>query len=287
MGKKVVSILIGVLLTAGIMYPACSSAQMASGAKGQMPEGDWREHKRAHFIVYYHPGISENYVRAFAGKCENYYRSITHRLGFERFNFWLWDNRAKIFLYRTKEDYLGSTGRAAWSGASVNIKKKWISTFYFESDFFDVILPHELSHIILREFIGLETKTPLWFDEGTACANEEDSLKRYFFTAKKLVEKGYYNSVAQISGISTAESATPSVFYPVSAAVVIYLLEIYGRGRFEMFCRNLRDGEPFTLSLGKIYRIRGTEDLNKKLLSYLDSKSYLEIRTGKGFKNKW
>ena len=134
----------------------------------------WKEAKSEHFIISYRSGIPVDYVKEFTRKCERYYVLVTNRLGFNRFDFWLWEKRTKIFIYKTRADYLKATGRPGWSGSSVHVKKRFINTFYFEKGFFDTILPHELTHIILREFIGFKTEAPLWFDEGVASANEKD-----------------------------------------------------------------------------------------------------------------
>ena len=249
---------------------------------------EWNEHKSTHFIIYYHPDISNQYIREFTRRCERYYGVITDRLGFTRFDFWLWEDRAKIFIYNTRDEYLKETGRAWWSGASVHIKKKHISTFYFEEGFFDVILPHELTHIILREFIGRNTKAPLWFDEGVACANEKDSYVKYLLVAKGLVEKGIYLSVPQLEKITDGKNLiVPNVFYATSASLIIFLLEDYKKRYFMEFCKELRDRNGFYKSMDKVYGIKDAEDLNVKFLRFLKSRSYEDIVNKESFNVEW
>ena len=55
------------------------------------------------------------------------------------------------------------------------------------------LLPHELGHIIFREFIGLESNCPSWLDEGVAMYQEK--LKRKDIKLKlrqALEEKGLF-----------------------------------------------------------------------------------------------
>lgn len=226
----------------------------------QESRNEWTEYKSVHFIIYHHPSIPHSYVAKFAKKCETYYNVITDRLGFARYDFWLWKDRAKIFIYKTREDYLANTGQPEWSGAATHIQKKFINTFHFHKEFFDNILPHEVSHIILREFIGLDTPAPLWFDEGVACANEKDSRAKYLLFAKRLIAQGKEVSV---------ESDDPEVFYAASSSLITFLLDAYKRSRFVEFCRELRDGTDFDTAMAMIYKIKDANELNSKFLFYL------------------
>ena len=125
------------------------------------PEAQWNEYKSEHFIISYRPSISDEHVREFTRNCERYYHLITERLGFARFDFWLWEDRARVFIYKNRQDYLEHTNHPEWSQASVHSLKKSIDTYSFKEDFFDSVLPHELTHIILREFIGAGSRVPL------------------------------------------------------------------------------------------------------------------------------
>ena len=233
---------------------------------------DWNQHPSEHFLIYSHPSIPNKYITEFTKKCERYYRLITERLGFTRFSFWLWEDRAKIFIYRTRQDYLKSTGYPQWSGASVEIKKKIINTFYFDKGFFDTILPHELSHIILKEFVGFDTKLPLWFEEGVACANEKDSLRRYFLLAKGLTQGETLPTVRQLEKEKAGEISNPAAFYAASGSLAIFFLEEYGKEDFAGFCRQLRDGNGFYQAMNKVYGIKDAQALNERFLTFLQEK---------------
>jgi hypothetical protein len=259
-----------------------------------MPPGEWNEYKSSHFIVYYQNGIEKKYIKEFTAKCEKYYFAITDRLGFKRFNFWLWEKRARVFVYKTREDYLTGSGRAEWSGASVFVKNKFISTFYFEGDFFDVILPHELSHIILREFIGQNTRTPLWFDEGVACANEKDSLIRYLLAAKRLVDRHAYLEVPMLERVYGEKTLMPDIFYPMAASLVIFLFEDKKNGKDKFFelCSLLRDGreymgDTFYTAMKKVYGVSNAQELNDAFLKYIRGVTYGDMERADKFMVKW
>lgn len=237
----------------------------------------WNEYKSDHFIVHYHPDIPNKYIREFTRKCERYYCLLTERLGLRRFDYWTWEDRARIFIYESRQEYTEGRGRPEWSMASVRIRKKFIDTFYFEEGFFDIVLPHELTHIILREIIGSKTKVPLWFEEGVACANENDCYVKYLLLVKGFLDEEAYIPIPEIEKMDKLSAESQAIFYPIAASVVIFLLEDYKKEHFVQLCRKLRDGNTFYKTMDKIYGIKDAEDLDEKFLSFLRNKSYRDI----------
>ena len=136
-------------------------------------EADWRLHKSSHFVLYYHSSIPGQFIRRFSDKCEYYYHSLTREIGLRRFDFWTWENRAKVYIYPTRQSYIQATGRPEASLASVQPGKKLIKTFYFSKDLFDIILPHEISHIMFKELVGFNKKVPVKTQEAFASSHEK------------------------------------------------------------------------------------------------------------------
>jgi len=213
-------------------------------ARQALPEGTdelWQLKKSAHFKVYYKSDPS-HYVDSVIEKAEDYYDSITENLGFRRFNFWTWDNACTINLYSSREDYLRSTNQPEWSGGSANIRKRSIDTFFHARDFLDTTLPHEMTHLIFREFVGYDRWLPLWLDEGIACSQEKDG-GQYVGIARVLVKTKMFIQLDKLTEITKPGLFMPEVFYAESAAVVAFLLQQYGREKFIDFCRALRDNK--------------------------------------------
>ncbi len=227
----------------------------------------WQTEKSQHFILYYEDA-SEEYVSEIINKAENYYNSIIDNLGYRRFDFWNWDKRAKIFLYKNSAAYLKETNRSAWSGASVNVKERTIKTFNNQRNFFDSILPHEMTHIIFHEFVGDKAKFPLWLDEGIACSQEESSLKERLRTTGNLVKQGIYLEFENLSKIRDYSLIVPSVFYAQSASIIVFLLNQYGKDKFLDFNRQLRDGVQWQEALLKSYKFEDMNEFEAKLKEY-------------------
>ena len=54
------------------------------------------------------------------------YDKIADDLGFRRFDFWLWDKRAKIYIYDDVRSYQAATNQPSWSSGCAIIKDKII-----------------------------------------------------------------------------------------------------------------------------------------------------------------
>jgi hypothetical protein len=222
---------------------------------------NWQVKNSRHFSVY-HQNASVDYLNQVILEAENYYKKITNELGFQRFDFWLWDDRCKIFLYPDRGSYLESTGSLAWSRAHVDVIKKEIITYKGQKEFFNNILPHEMAHIIFREMIGYDKKIPLWLDEGVAMLFESDRENRLLFI-KKIVLQGKYIPLSQLSDVSSYGNIDPGIFYNQSASLVAFLLNRYGRNSFVNFCRQLRDRQDWQKALRRVYRFNSLEEFQE------------------------
>lgn len=227
----------------------------------------WQTDKSQHFIINYQYAPS-GYIPELIERAEKYYNSIIDELGYRRFDFWSWDKRAKVYLYKDSSEYLNDTNRTGWSGASVSVKDRVIRTFIGQGNFFDSILPHEMAHIIFREFIGVKVELPLWIEEGVACSQETTSLKERLRIIKELISRSAYIGVNQLSVMKDYTSIDPKVFYSESASLIFFLLRKYGADRFLDFSRQIRDGVNWQEALIKSYRFENLNEFENKWKEY-------------------
>jgi hypothetical protein len=223
----------------------------------------WQTDKSQHFIINYQEA-PYGYIEELTNNAEKYYNSIVDNLGYRRFNFWSWDNRAKIYMYKDADTYHTDTQLAGWTGAVVDVRKRTIRTFVGQPGFFDSVLPHELTHIVFREFIGEKVKLPLWMDEGIACSQEASNLPERLKVAKNLVHQGIYISLERLTDIQDATLVVPQVFYAEGASVIVFLLENYGKDKFLEFSRELRDGVHWKTALDNTYDINSLSEMDQK-----------------------
>ena len=233
----------------------------------------WKEIKKKHFVIYYVD--DRGFAQQVASKAEVYYTKIGKDLGFtRRDNFWLWDSRAKIYIYSNRESFVQASGAPVWAVGKANPKQRLIATYQGSKGFIDSVLPHEMTHLIFMEFIGFTKSIPLWLNEGVA--QWEDFSKRDDVLAfvKVMYAKGGLIPLAQLVKLDVRkvdDAGIALTFYAQSVSVVGFMITKYGSTRFRKFCGQLRDGKSVDDALQFTYskEISTIELLEKSWHGYL------------------
>ncbi len=241
---------------------------------------EWKELKDEHFIVQYAPSVPESFARQVLFEAERYYKRIAENLGYARSSdFWTWDKRARIYLYKDREAYLQSGDHPPWSEGVADYQKKSVLSFYGSSGFTDSILPHEIAHLVFRDFIGIQHEIPLWLDEGVAQWAEEQkgpqirSLVRLMYTkdslltlddmmkldVRTIVHKNnvYIRPTITRQGdkgvLFLTGDALVNSYYLEAASLVSFMIDKYGALDFSNFCRAIRDGKSVEEAIRSVY----------------------------------
>lgn len=212
------------------------------------------------------------FINKVIDNCERYYEKIADSLGFRRFNFWLWENRAKLYIYDGAKEYQAATGEPSWSLGSVRPNDKVINTFVDAPYFFDTILPHEMGHIIFREFVGFKNQAiPLWLDEGVATYQEKERYALARKIVKSALEKGIFMNLEGLYNFNPRQSSTEAVgvFYSEAVSIVDFLIKEYGSDRFVLFCQYLRDKKDLPKALIASYPLRSIQELEEEWIKFL------------------
>jgi len=233
---------------------------------------DWDVFKSTHFLVYYNKAGQDSLERM-TQRAEECYTAITEGLGFTRFNFWTWDDRAKIYLFDNQEGYMKATGTPAWSGGQVVAFSKVIRTFVTAPDFLDNVLPHEMGHIIFREMVGFyNPSVPLWLEEGVASYQERKrtpGIKKYL---SGQIQNGSFmglNDLERFDLVNSKDREKVELFYLESYSLLDYLISEFGKDRFVLFCQNLRDYKDLRRALALTYSFGGREELESSWKAYI------------------
>jgi hypothetical protein len=239
----------------------------------------WLQLKDTHFIIYFQEDRDAPVARKILREAERYYQRIGTTIGFTRYsNFWTWDNRARIFLFADKEVFLAETGQPEWSTGYVNkdayaIIGRMIVTYRQEEDFFDGLLPHEIGHLILHEFVK-DAHIPSWFDEGVAQLYEAGKSEQAFRIIRTWVSQDQFIRFQDLMRWDIQQETDPvkvALFYAQSQTIVEFLIKQYGSDAFGRLCRNIRDGKSFEASLYNVYpnTVPTLADLEKKWVSFM------------------
>ncbi|MDP8297959.1 MAG: peptidase MA family metallohydrolase [Candidatus Orphnella occulta] len=222
---------------------------------------EWDIKKSKHFIVY-HREVPTEYVSEVIREAEKYYKSIIDYLGFGRSIFWTWENRCKIYLYSSREQYLEMTNAKSWSAGKVHVIRKEIATHAKNEQFLDYVLPHEMGHIIFREAIGFDTYLPLWIDEGIAILQEKDRTE-YLLAAKKFIKQKSFIPLYKLVEIKSYVGSFPCIFYSESASIMEFLIKKFNKRKFVSFCHSLQEGTDWKEALLKIYKFKSLKELEE------------------------
>lgn len=263
---------------------------------GEVFSANWRELSAEHFIVYF--SEDKEFASAVANKAEVYYRRIASELGYPRYSeFWTWENRVKIYIYPSHTAYLKATAQPKWSEGMADYKNKKIISYTWGQGFVESLLPHEIAHLIFRDFVGFKGEIPLWLDEGVAQWSEEARRKQlkamalHSFNNDSLLlledmMKMDIRNITEMDKVHIRATRTkkgePGVlfmssenlinaYYLQAASLVGFLIERYGSTNFAVFCRELRDGKTIEQALKSAYpsHLRNLQEFEDRWRQYL------------------
>lgn len=236
---------------------------------------EWKKYSGRYVLIYYNDA-PKDFIDAVEEATEDYYRSIIKTLGFRRTKSWSYENRVKIYIYDSADDYVTAGRQAKWSHGSASPTQRSIRTFPTAHGFFDSTLPHELAHIIFREFVGYKTSIPLWFEEGVAMYVERAKRFGSHDVVRQAIEDGRFIPLNELSLMRLHRGMNKSVidlYYAESASVVNFMISEYGVNRFSRFCRKLKDGKPFAWALDSVYvRFKTVNKLNKAWVRFIENR---------------
>ncbi len=247
-------------------------------------EKEWNLRKTAHFFIYYRH-CPEDFLNRVEEVSEKSYYSIGDEMGFYRDEFWVWENRAKIYIFDNRKDYLSYTKMGAWSGGCAFPRRKTICTYAGSRRFLGALFTHELTHLIFREFIKHHS-VPLWLDEGVAVFMEKSNRAIYLRQAESIINSGKFIPLEKLFSLNINDldrnykppsERTDVVkdydfvhkFYLESFSLVNFLISSYGNYKFLDFCRDLRGGKSFQRSFFSEYSyFKNLADLQKRWVEF-------------------
>jgi len=235
----------------------------------------WKEEKGDHFIVYY-TGSSSAFAKEVLYQAEKNYVRIADYFGYSRHsNFWTWENRVKIFIYPDPKAYMKTTQMPSWSKGMADYTEKYIATYVESETFLEDILPHEMAHLIFRDFVGFRGEVPLWLDEGAAQWAELNKRDYIQDLMRQYQKKHLVISLKEMMQIDirkvTDDHKLIRLYYTQAASLVAFLIERFGIEPFAVFCRSLRDSATLDEALRSAYpgRVSNINELQAVWLEYL------------------
>ncbi|MBP7216781.1 MAG: hypothetical protein KBA46_05795 [Candidatus Omnitrophica bacterium] len=256
----------------------------------------WDQVSSDHFIIHYTG--DDRFARDVSGKAELYYERIARELGYPRYSeFWTWDKRVKIYIFPDHASFIKATNQPQWSHGLADYKNKEILSYAWSREFTESLLPHEIAHLIFRDFVGFKGEVPLWLDEGVAQWAEEPKRSQVKMVIKKLFNEDAVLSFADMMGLdirkidqsdkvyiraTKTKENEPGVlflsgdnlintYYIQAVSLVAFLIDSYGSLSFASFCRELREGKSLEEGLRSAYspHLKTLDEFEKKWREYV------------------
>ncbi|MDP2767633.1 MAG: hypothetical protein Q8O41_09330, partial [Candidatus Methanoperedens sp.] len=187
-----------------------------------------------------------------------------------------------IYIYPDHASFLKATGQPSWSEGMADYKNKQIVSYVWGKNFIESLLPHEIAHLVFRDFVGFKGEIPLWLDEGVAQWAEaakrkevKGLIQRYFQEDNLLLVSDVMRlNIENLKGkqglliratrtkdnkggvLFLCANNLVEIYYLQSVSLVGYLIEKFGSNAFSGFCRELRDGKSVEEALKIAYPLR-------------------------------
>jgi len=182
------------------------------GSAGRAQDGalSWTELKGRHFIV--RCAGPNALARSVLQRAEAEYDRIASELGYVRYGgFWTWDRRVSVFVYPDRETFVQTCQAPPWAAGKADRASRSVSGYAGHRLFLDAFLPHELAHLIFRDFVGDEACVPLWLEEGVAVWAERGSRPSIEARARSLASSGRLIPLATLNEMDIRGRSDTSV----------------------------------------------------------------------------
>lgn len=255
---------------AGHELPLWKAEDLSKGAGGLALAGELHSD---HFILLTYGRVL--YAREVLRRAEAYYQSIARRLGYDRYeNFWTWEDRCRIVLYPDKAAYVGASEGTEWTEGYANFRTREIISYENETRLLEKVLPHEIAHLILHDFVGPHADLPLWFDEGVALSQEQAAQPVFHVVAVRAIQEGRYVPIRRLGSELVSHPSvayrTVEQFYAEASYLVDFWIDHFPKGKFVEFLRGLRVGLGFEEAFARAfspYGVASLEELESRMVA--------------------
>lgn len=176
-------------------------------------------------------------------------------------------NKIKVVLY-TDQEFYDTTGLPPWVGGAYDGKIHLpLANSDPESDIFQKVVKHELTHAILHQ--ATRGKCPTWLHEGLAQYFEGSPLKNEKELLKEL-EKGTIPPINSPSFLLMEREKSISL-YKLSLAAVYFLKERGSMGSISNFIAKIGYGEDLAESFYETF-LFPYDELTQRIKEYLKNK---------------
>ena len=244
----------------------------------------WQRHESENFLIWH---LDASLAQQVAARAERQRRALLRYWGSASSARQRWQPLCTIYLYPSNEELVRMTGGDPKAGSALarqsalmqgKVFARRINLAADDGQLLTATLPHEISHIVIKEFVR---DIPRWADEGLAMfAESVDSMRRRQRSLRHVVVHGpFYRARTLMRMTRYPEGAYVHLYYAQCFALMRMLIDRGGPKTLLAFLAETRGGGS-SGALLRHYGIRGPEELERRYLRYCRQLAGLEDATG-------
>ncbi len=231
----------------------------------------WIDLETANCIVYYK---STESAKTVAKRVEETLKRVTEQLQYTKLD---WHReKCKVFVF---DDADAWTEFVKESGTS----SEWAAGFAYGAlrevymhagdpdDMLNRVLPHELTHVIHREYAGDEdVHLPLWLLEGLACHNQFAGKGQLLGLARGAVDSPHFIQLGRLTALRNypRNSGEIDLFYAESLALVEFIFDRFGHEGLVRLHKKLRKTDEFDKLVKRAFKMK-VDEFEREWLEYV------------------
>lgn len=189
------------------------------------------------------------------------------------------NKKIKVFIFKNREEYSSKIRHAGWSVGKVIYGKN--SFYSYEGVNIAGLIHHELTHLLFYHFLGRQyiPENMRWLSEGLATYEESRFVKsKLIILMENQLSQFKQANFLSIENLIRAEALSYDNKYNIhswfaqSLSTVGFLIERYGRERFNNLCLSYSKTTNFDESLADSYGtiFKGSGDLTRQWHDYVN-----------------
>jgi Peptidase MA superfamily len=183
-----------------------------------------------------------------------------------------WNPKCQVILYSSRQSYVRAAGRGSERtvGSSLvktnkgRIVSRRIDLLGAGTEFLSAALPHELTHVVLRDQFT-STVAPRWADEGMAMLADTEAKqgRHYRDLEKALAQRTTFHAAELLTMEEYPPLSRFGVFYGQSASLTKFLVARKSAQQFVEFLDRARN-TGYDAALQECYGIAGVGELDRQ-----------------------
>ena len=232
----------------------------------------WIDLETANCIVYYK---NTDFAKIAAKRIEDTLARVTDQLQYTGLD-WHKD-KCKVFIFDDANAWVefveesGATTEWAAGFAYGPLREVYMHAGSAD-DMLNRILPHELTHVIHREYARDDAYLPLWLLEGLACYNEFAGKDHREAIAKGALASGHLIPLGRLTASrGYPHGADISLFYAESLMLVEFIIDRFGHDGLVTLHKKLRKEYEFHKLVKRAFKM-DMEEFERHWLDYIRTK---------------